>query len=372
MRQDLAERLRMVYTGDDGQEVFVSHAWSRLFEIQAPLAREFLLEFFSTCRIGDEMGLDVAGTPCFQLGGARRSMTWTQFILALGLHTVEEMVEISSGRDFLRGAPLYTYIRDPVQRLCHRLITYSISGRWQAPEKVNVTDLFYLRNMDRGAANVSYLLAQYLFRHAEGRKSSARLSGGHFIGHLAHHFGLVSDDGLRGLSVVTHEIPLIGMRELVAAASTPEAAEDAPIADEGAPADPAPVHAPPPPPPSPAAAKTMPQRLGRLEEEIQGLRHKARSRLIRRSMGPFGGAHQQYSRDVLERGLEMIASPSVPAGLDPLFLYLILLVSICEPSPLSKSGAELRRGSVYKSVEAKAVDLAERKEIDNVGGESTI
>ncbi|GJV59001.1 hypothetical protein Tco_1465101 [Tanacetum coccineum] len=61
--QDLAERMRMVYTGDDGQE------------------------------IRDEMGLDVAGTLCFQLGGGRRSMTWRQFILALGLHTVEEMAE---------------------------------------------------------------------------------------------------------------------------------------------------------------------------------------------------------------------------------------------------------------------------------------
>ncbi|GJS20791.1 hypothetical protein Tco_0449423 [Tanacetum coccineum] len=29
-----------------------------------------------TYLFGDEMGLDVAGTLCFQLGGARRSMTW--------------------------------------------------------------------------------------------------------------------------------------------------------------------------------------------------------------------------------------------------------------------------------------------------------
>ncbi|GKC29047.1 hypothetical protein Tco_1036341, partial [Tanacetum coccineum] len=64
MRQDLAERLRMVYTRDDRQEIFVSHAWRRLFEIRAPL-----------------------------LGGARRSMTWRHFILALGLHTAEEMIE---------------------------------------------------------------------------------------------------------------------------------------------------------------------------------------------------------------------------------------------------------------------------------------
>nr|GEW06425.1 hypothetical protein [Tanacetum cinerariifolium] len=47
--------------------------------------------------------------------------------------------------------------------------------------------------------------------HAEGRKSGARLSKGDFIRCLAHHFGLVSDDGLRGLFVVTREILLINM-----------------------------------------------------------------------------------------------------------------------------------------------------------------
>ncbi|GJX60898.1 hypothetical protein Tco_0292288 [Tanacetum coccineum] len=60
---DLAVRLRMVYSGE-GQQVFVSHAWRRLFRIRAPL-----------------------------LGGVRRRMTWRQFILALGLHTEQEMAE---------------------------------------------------------------------------------------------------------------------------------------------------------------------------------------------------------------------------------------------------------------------------------------
>ncbi|GJY09670.1 hypothetical protein Tco_0377855 [Tanacetum coccineum] len=99
-----------------------------------------------------------------QLGGARRSMTWRQFILALGLHTAKEMakdgfgaywlgserlipdkgdlsdywVAISSGRDFLRGASSYTYIRDLVWRLCHRLISYNISVRGHAPEKATL------------------------------------------------------------------------------------------------------------------------------------------------------------------------------------------------------------------------------------------
>ncbi|GKA06674.1 hypothetical protein Tco_0685898, partial [Tanacetum coccineum] len=48
MRGTLADRLRMVYTRDEGQDLFTTYAWRRLFEIRGPL-----------------------------LGGARRRMTWT-------------------------------------------------------------------------------------------------------------------------------------------------------------------------------------------------------------------------------------------------------------------------------------------------------
>ncbi|GKC89511.1 hypothetical protein Tco_1150160, partial [Tanacetum coccineum] len=168
------------------------------------------------------------------------------------------------------------YIEEIVHDFKQKLET--IFGR-QAPEKVTATDLFYLRNIHRGTANVPYLLAQYLFRHAKGRKSGARLSGGHFIGHLAHHFCLVSDDGLRGLSVVARELPLIDMgefvklniyieigddwawvasgleRQHVAAASAPEVVEDAPAVNKGGQAIPAPVQAPQQPPPPPPTAE---------------------------------------------------------------------------------------------------------------------
>ncbi|GJZ69189.1 hypothetical protein Tco_0632739 [Tanacetum coccineum] len=228
----------------------------------------------------------------FSGGGARHSMTWRQFILDLGLHTSKEIVEdefsaywlgservipdkgdlsdywveISSGMEFFRGAPSYTYIRDLVQRLYHRLISYSISGRGQAPKKVTATHLFYLRSMDRGAANVSYLLAQYLFKHVEGRKSDARLSRGHFIGRIAHHFGLVNDDGLRGLSFVTRKLPLINMGELVKLKICMEIGDDWAWVAQGA------------------------KRLRRLEEEVHGLRQDVRSLrgLVERSMTDQG------------------------------------------------------------------------------------
>ncbi|GKA28242.1 hypothetical protein Tco_0714410 [Tanacetum coccineum] len=240
MRQTLAGILRMIYTRDEGQELFTSHAWRRLFEIRAPLVWEFILEFLSTCRMSDKkMGLDVADTFCFQLGGARHRMTWRQFILTLGLHTDEEMAEDRFG------------------------------AYWLGTE------------------------GRHLRRHAKGRKSGARLSGGYFIGRLAAHFRLVSDQGLRGLAMVTRELPLIDLhnlgrlniceriddtwawvapgpeRQSDAATGVPGAAEDALVVDEGAQTDPPPVQAPQPSPPAP---RTMPQRIARLEEEVQKLR----------------------------------------------------------------------------------------------------
>ncbi|GJY33262.1 hypothetical protein Tco_0417731 [Tanacetum coccineum] len=154
-----------------------------------------------------KMGLDVADTLCFQLGGVRRRMTRRQFILALGLHTDEEMGLLGAG-----------------SFLC-----------------------FHLRPCEEIMPQIDRLHIL-----AEGRILE----------------GLVSDQGLRGLSVVTCELPLIDLHELGrlnicerigytwawiapgperqpdAAASAPGAAEDAPAVDEGAQADLAPVQAP--------------------------------------------------------------------------------------------------------------------------------
>ncbi|GKD42002.1 hypothetical protein Tco_1266647, partial [Tanacetum coccineum] len=128
----------------------------------------------------------------------------------------------------------------------------------QAPKKVTGVDLFYLRSMDRGTTNVPHLLARYLFRYAEGRKSRVRILGGHFIERLAMHFGLVSDEGLRRLQQAT-------------VTGAHEADEAGPNAEEVAPKIlvlvPTLAQEPPPPPPSPQP-RTMSQRIERLEDEV--------------------------------------------------------------------------------------------------------
>ncbi|GJS04168.1 hypothetical protein Tco_0320676 [Tanacetum coccineum] len=104
-----------------GWVLFTSHAWRRLFEIQGPLVCEFMLEFFSTCKISDTvLELDAADTLCFQLGGVSHSMSWRQ---------------IASDGDFLEMVPSYTSIRNPLRRLYHRLIAVSIFDRRQSPDK---------------------------------------------------------------------------------------------------------------------------------------------------------------------------------------------------------------------------------------------
>ncbi|GKB11897.1 hypothetical protein Tco_0845820 [Tanacetum coccineum] len=169
MKQGLTDRLRMVYTRSEGQ-----------------------------------------------LGRARRSISWRQFILALGLNTVGEMAGdgfdgIASDGNSLEMVPSYTSIRDPLRRLCHRLIAVSISGRG----------------------------------NAKRNKRRARISSGHFMRHLAEHFGLVTKEGLWGLIVVVGELRVIDMDELVRLQISPTAAP---------------------------ATRTMPQSMAKLEEEVHGVR----------------------------------------------------------------------------------------------------
>ncbi|GJZ47198.1 hypothetical protein Tco_0601030 [Tanacetum coccineum] len=252
--------------------------WFRLFEIRGPLVHELLLEFFSTFRFREAvLDLDTTRALHFQLGGVRRHISWREFILALGLHIAEEIqtagfglywaesvrqisdkgdlsaywVGISSAGDFLGIPPSYTLIRDPMLRLCHRLIACSIARRIQAPKKVTVADLFYLRGMDIDSVNIPYLLARYLRLFASGRKQGAMISGGQFIYEEI-------DDTWAWVAPGPE-------RHQVAVAGAPKATEDTP---KGTLAIPAPVQAPQPPPPVAGLARTMAQRLRRLEEEM--------------------------------------------------------------------------------------------------------
>ncbi|GJX47652.1 hypothetical protein Tco_0272842 [Tanacetum coccineum] len=238
--------------------------------------------------------------------------------------------DILTDGDFLGPPPSYTLIRDPVLRLCHRMMAHNIAGRSQAPKKVTGTDLFYLRGLDVGLVNIPYLLARYLRRFAAGRKSGAHISGGLFVARLAENFGLLTAEILGGLTVIAPELPIIDMFELPnAAVGAPAVAEDASTIDEGDHVVLAPGQAPQqPPPPPPPAARTVAQRLGRLEEDVQGLRRDVGSlrELVERSMTDQG----RFSTWMITcRGLTVPAPPQLSRTHssqtpDPYYLYLLI------------------------------------------------
>ncbi|GJW00775.1 hypothetical protein Tco_1556026 [Tanacetum coccineum] len=321
MSEGLTARLTMKHRDEAGVSVFTSQVWRRMLDIRGPL-----------------------------LGGARRRISWSEFNVALRLHTEEEIqtpgfghcweesgtlkkvtvtdlfylrgMDVGSinvpyllarylrlfavGRksgahisveaeivrlwpsdyilrrryrllgDFLGTAPSYTLIWDPILRLCHQLIECSIARRSQAPEKVTVTDLFYLRGMDVGSINVPYLLARYLRLFAAERKSGAHISGGQFVARLANHFRLLTIEILGRLTIIAPELSVIDMakmRQPDATAGAPAEVDDVPVVNEGVQADPIPAQAPQQPPlPPPAPARTMPQSMAKLEGDIQEIR----------------------------------------------------------------------------------------------------
>ncbi|GKC73571.1 hypothetical protein Tco_1119454 [Tanacetum coccineum] len=149
MMDVLYARMLMAHRDNDRVVVFTSQAWDRIFETRGPLIRELILEFLSTLRFREVLlDLDTPSTIQFLLGGARRRMSWREFILVLGLHTGEKIEslgfarywsesdrmiprkgdlrdywrDISTDGDFLGPPPFYNLIRDPMIRLCHRMM----------------------------------------------------------------------------------------------------------------------------------------------------------------------------------------------------------------------------------------------------------
>ncbi|GKB24022.1 hypothetical protein Tco_0863423 [Tanacetum coccineum] len=167
------------------------------------------------CRFGKAvLYLDTLGALQFQLGGDRRRLSWRQFILALGLHTTireSHMLEISLAQPY------------PTLLLGIRYLSYATG-------------------MEEERAR------------------------------LVKHFGLLTEERFWGLTVIAPTLPVIDMAELGSlklCGRAPGVAQDALAVDEGVQAISAPVQALPPPA---AAARTMPQRMARLEEDLHEIR----------------------------------------------------------------------------------------------------
>ncbi|GKE70511.1 hypothetical protein Tco_1528583 [Tanacetum coccineum] len=221
-----------------------------------------ILEFFNTFRFRDAvLDLDTAGALQFQFGGVRRRRERETDPRQGGSECLIDRDLVCGG--FFRYTPSYTLIRDPMLRLCHRLIACSIAERSQAPKKVTVIDLFYLRGMDVGSVNVPYRLARYLRLFASGRKQGA------VICFWAEHFGLLTGERLQGLTICVELDDTWGWVPAGPAKQEGDVggvAKEDPVAPGGGDEDEEMPRAVPPQP------RTQGKRISRLEEEVHGMR----------------------------------------------------------------------------------------------------
>nr|GEW65214.1 hypothetical protein [Tanacetum cinerariifolium] len=107
MAEGLSGRMLMEHKDAQGQSVFTSRAWMRLFKIRGLLTLHELEAVY--------FGLEVTYREGDRVRWIRR---------------------ISSARDFLGTTLSYTLIKDSMLRLCHRLIACNIAERSHAPKKV--------------------------------------------------------------------------------------------------------------------------------------------------------------------------------------------------------------------------------------------
>nr|GEV76447.1 hypothetical protein [Tanacetum cinerariifolium] len=111
----------------------------------------------------------------------------------------------------------------------------------EAPEKVTVTNLFYLRGMDVGSVNIPYLVARYLRVFALGRKRRAMISGDLLVINMAE---LVRLQICEELDDTWSWVALGPEKQHVAAVGAPKVAKGALDVDEGDQVVSAPIQAP--------------------------------------------------------------------------------------------------------------------------------
>ncbi|GKB03252.1 hypothetical protein Tco_0831341 [Tanacetum coccineum] len=160
-------------------------------------------------------------------------MSWRQFILALGLHIAEEMETAGFGLYWVESA---RQISDKGDLSAYwRGISYEGDFLGAPPSYTHIRDP--MLSMDVGSVNIPYLLARYLRMFASGRKHGAMISGGQFI--------------CEELDGIWDSVAPRPKRQPAAMDGTLEA---------------------PQPPPAAVSARSLPQRVARLEEEVYGMR----------------------------------------------------------------------------------------------------
>ncbi|CAI9295923.1 unnamed protein product [Lactuca saligna] len=161
----IQEFLQYTHSDASGVELFVCQGWARLFRIQEPVYREFLMEFYATVSYDPRKALDDRTAFAFRLGGVSRECSVIELATRVGIYTADETRSVHFPTflaDCLTDRPedynentfwaeitggVYTpstarggMIRSTTYRMLHRLISMSLMHHKNS-ERVPSTDL---------------------------------------------------------------------------------------------------------------------------------------------------------------------------------------------------------------------------------------
>ena len=194
-------------------ELLSNGGFHNLFHLMDLVFEVLTLEVLSTFEVNWKArdGLDVK----FRLGGVYHRMNFHEFGLTCGCYTTADNRNIfriepklhkwnadefwselcgRQGMRFKAAVSKASEMTDPVNRLIHKWLTKSITGRADSDSALTKLDLFSLYCMVRGKkAELGALMASHL--NSMTIKTSGHLYGGVYITRLARYFGVP----LRGL-----------------------------------------------------------------------------------------------------------------------------------------------------------------------------
>ncbi|GJZ83087.1 hypothetical protein Tco_0648260 [Tanacetum coccineum] len=174
------------------------------------------------------LDLDTLGTLQFQLGGARRRMSWRQFILALGLHTDEEMQTFTLSVVFSCSLNLFCLL----SLLGSLLFLFLLKNPWHQPRLHRDYGNHILGYVPSADSFVSIAGMRYLRLFTAGRKS------GDYISVIAPELSVINMAELVRLQICVKLddtwawVAMGPERQPNNAAGAPVKAEDALIVDE--------------------------------------------------------------------------------------------------------------------------------------------
>ncbi|GJX60523.1 hypothetical protein Tco_0291913 [Tanacetum coccineum] len=155
--REIDDMLRIkLHEAGSNEEIFTSVVWISAFNIKEPIYLELCHEFYSTYEFDEVCADDELQTKKikFRLGGRAHSLTLLEFARRLGLYHADELEEegfdvyfqggmhsdkhfntqeywlsISQGENLSLSRSHASTIRNPVLRVVHKMITYSLCQR---------------------------------------------------------------------------------------------------------------------------------------------------------------------------------------------------------------------------------------------------